>query len=916
MPTGIYGKVFVMKRKIRVALISCLILLVSVFVFAACGNEDTETPHMHNEIIDPMVAPTCTTSGFTEGKHCSVCNEVLVAQTVVDALGHVEVIDPAISPTCIEPGLTAGMHCSICNEVIKEQNFIKPFGHTEVADEAVIPTCTQTGLTKGKHCSVCNETLITQETISELGHNVVVDATVSATCTTNGLTEGKHCSRCNEVLVAQNTINALGHSEVVDSAIKPTCTTNGLTEGKHCSVCNEVLIVQTVIDALGHIEVIDEAVAPDCTNTGLTQGKHCSVCEKVFVDQMIVDALGHSYNAVDILPTCTLNGYTVHTCHCGDNYVDNSIGAFGHSEVTDAHIDPTCVSGGLTMGKHCSICNEILVEQKVIDALGHNVVDRTCTVCGNEVASEGFSYELSSDGTYYIVSGIGICTVNDIIIPSVYNGLPVRSIGTSAFQGCKNLTSVSIPDSVTSIEPSAFGGCTGLTSITIPDSVISIGNEAFGGCYNLTSLTIGNNVTSIGSYAFINCSSLTNVLIPDSVISICSYVFGYCTSLTNVTIGDSLLSIGFHAFDYCYSLENITIPDSVTSIGEYAFSSCYGLKNITISDSVTSIGSYAFWHCSALTSIYFEATIGQWNTIEKDSNLTSDDTAYIIYCSNGEIRKDCTVYADAYVRSGDYIYFGEYPQTIKADNVTISSTTDERGYYLGSDGYYYAKVVATPYGYRYQFSSGDTVTSGEIYYFKVEPIRWRIIEEENGTAFILCDSIIANGPYQSDSFYYDGKFYTNANGSLNGYQNNYKYSEVRAWLNATFYKIAFSELQREIILETIVDNSSKSTGLTYNPCACENTQDKIFLLSYIEVTNYLKSTSNKIMICSDYSRATGVAMRTDSDASYGWSSWWLRSPNDDNGQGAKQVDSSGNVFYSNGAKAEHMGIVPAMWIAL
>ena len=89
--------------------------------------------------------------------------------------------------------------------------------------------------------------------------------------------------------------------------------------------------------------------------------------------------------------------------------------------------------------------------------------------------------------------------------------------------------------------------------------------------------------------------------------------------------------------------------------------------------------------------------------------------------------------------------------------------------------------------------------------------------------------------------------------------NNYKYSKIRAWLNATFYETAFSELQREIILTTTVDNSVYSTGYDTNPYVCEDTEDKIFLLSYREVTNSeygFSSSSDREMQTSDYSRAT------------------------------------------------------------
>ena len=275
--------------------------------------------------------------------------------------------------------------------------------------------------------------------------------------------------------------------------------------------------------------------------------------------------------------------------------------------------------------------------------------------------SEGLAYTLSSDGTYYSVSGIGTCTDTRVFIPPTYNDLPVKTIGYFAFfinssmqsitipssvtsildtfSGCSNLASIWVdkdnanyssdasgvlfnkdqtqiirapqrlcgsyilPDSVTSIRASAFSYCSSLTNITIPKNVTSIGNSAFSGCSGLTSITIPKNVTSIGSYAFSGCSGLTSITIPNNVTSIYESTFAGCSSLVAVRIPYGVSSIDYSAFKDCTSLESVFIPDSVTSIGAYAFSGCSQLTSVNIPKDITIIENYTFSDCSSLTDI-------------------------------------------------------------------------------------------------------------------------------------------------------------------------------------------------------------------------------------------------------------------------------------------------------------------------
>ncbi len=142
-------------------------------------------------------APTCTASG-TERRDCANCDHY--ETRTVPALGHIEVIDNVAAATCTASGLTEGKHCSVCGEILVAQQVISALGHTEVVDVAVEATCTTSGLTEGKHCSVCNEILIEQGTVAALGHNFAEEWTVDveATTTSEGQ-KSRHCTRCDEI---------------------------------------------------------------------------------------------------------------------------------------------------------------------------------------------------------------------------------------------------------------------------------------------------------------------------------------------------------------------------------------------------------------------------------------------------------------------------------------------------------------------------------------------------------------------------------------------------------------------------------------------------------------------------------------------------------------------------------------------
>ena len=212
----------------------------------------------HTEEIVAGKEVTCTENGLTEGKKCSVCGETIVAQEEIPAEGHkdenkdfecdvcktdlctehTEEIVAGKAATCTEAGLTEGKKCSICGDIIVAQEVIPAKGHTP-GEEA---TCTAPKL-----CTVCNAELAPAK-----GHTEETVAGKAATCTETGLTDGKKCSVCGETTVAQEAISAKGHTEETVAGKAATCTETGLTEGKKCTVCGVVTVEQEAISAKGH----------------------------------------------------------------------------------------------------------------------------------------------------------------------------------------------------------------------------------------------------------------------------------------------------------------------------------------------------------------------------------------------------------------------------------------------------------------------------------------------------------------------------------------------------------------------------------------------------------------------------------------------------------------------------------------
>jgi hypothetical protein len=227
------------------------------------------------------------------------------------------------------------------------------------------------------------------------------------------------------------------------------------------------------------------------------------------------------------------------------------------------------------------------------------LIATTIIACAGN-SHKDFKIERNSDNkTVTIVQYIG--EGSEVVIPDQIRGMPVTIIGAGSFIG-KNITSVTIPDSVITIGDGAFSSIKTLTTVIIGNGVTSIGEGAFAGCTELSDVTIGENVTTISKDAFALCTALWSIIIPDSVVSIGNRAFSG-SGLSWFQMGNSVESIGDYAFAGT-ELEEIRLPASVTSIGDFAFN-CNNLKFVTIfASNPPALGRNAFGNARQLRSIF------------------------------------------------------------------------------------------------------------------------------------------------------------------------------------------------------------------------------------------------------------------------------------------------------------------------
>lgn len=477
------------KKKLLTILTCIMLCALCVFTFTACddNNDDNDDLVHTHTYVESITAPTCTDQGFSTYT-CS-CGDSYI-ENYVKALGHTETVDSAVAPTCTETGLTEGKHCSVCDEVIVVQQTVSATGHSftqENTSNAYLKTeatCTNVAV-YWESCSCGQKGSETFEYGTTLPHDFgAYSKTENATCTENAK-ETAYCEDCGEPDVRDIDGTALGHGTINTSNV--------------CSVCNkEVAYIKGMVyvAVTGGYQLIDMGSA---TDTDVIIPKYyngspvISIADEVFKNKKTLTSIVIPDSIVKIGDEAFWGCREIK-----ELILPKSVKSIGYSAfarcVSLEYLTVPCFQREREWAMDTTYDELPLYRMFVESKIGDYIPD----------GAEGFIYGSSAKYYWFVPEKLRKITVLDSvenIIDSAVHGfrkvkeieLPetINTIGSFAFDGCYALEKINIPKNVTTIGQSAFSYCD-LVEITIPYFVNSIGPRAFIGCSQLSKVAFKN----------------------------------------------------------------------------------------------------------------------------------------------------------------------------------------------------------------------------------------------------------------------------------------------------------------------------------------------------------------------------------------------------------------------------------------
>ncbi len=870
-----------MKKSVKISAVIIALVLTLVFAVACGGGNDdgggtAPTEHSHTAVTDEKVDATCTESGLTEGSHCAECGKVIVEQETIPAKGHTPVDVPQEAPTCTDGGKTEGQKCADCGIVLSGCEYIPPVEHIQSdvysSDEEY----------HWHYCLICGEPLAEKEPHAFYGgqcicgvsrecshENTVYVQTTIPSCTEDGVTITL-CQDCGETLKTE-IIEKFPHIEHIIQGFNATCTADGKTDKVICLSCNITLQEHEVITAKGHTP------AEDYSKDVESHWKNCTVCSMQATDKedhvfdggyclcgYKSDCKHESKDWVVIKDsTCAEYGQKEEKCNaCGATLDYESIPKKEHTEETVAAVEPTCTQIGFTEGLKCGECGITLKEQEEVPATGHEygapvfiwsgytaTAKFTCVKNGAHVETKTASVT-SQVTTEPTCSSTGIRTHTASITSggTTYKDTKEETLGTSAHTYGEPVFVWSGYTATAELTCVNNASHKTTKTVTVTQSVKEESTCTKNGTKTHTaSITLDGNV-------YTDSKDETLALAPHSLDS--NYKCYFCD------YKEVILNGGFGGNG---TYTRVDENGNESEDGTYILFGTYPQTLVT--------GDLATELTNAAGILPTESTPSGW-------------ISYKYYKGSGSVNSEYT--------SVDYMWFKD---------VTTADGEHYRGVYFTS---YRPTSTYLTSNSSNSYQDNNKYSTKTVYWFKYEPVLWRIIYANNGEALLLCQMII-----DSREVYDDTEARTEGDTTIRA--NNYEYSNIRAWLNDNFYNVAFNDLERELILLTHVDNSLQTTGSNYNNFICADTDDYIFLLSYEEVNKWLFVYETAKRTATDYAKAQGVFVSTSSSTK-GYSDWWLRSPSSTGAYTQKVLSGGYTSDLGEYVYKTINGIVPAMKI--
>ncbi len=245
---------------------------------------------------------------------------------------------------------------------------------------------------------------------------------------------------------------------------------------------------------------------------------------------------------------------------------------------------------------------------------------------------------------------------------------------TKLFYVPRTFTNYIVPDTVTTINFNTFGHNSNLLSVSLPTGLVNIDDEAFAECTALNSINIPSTVQSIGYRAFYKCSSITDIEIPSRATSLEDEIFSECYKLKNATINEGITIIPRRTFYGCMSIENVSLPESLIKIGNSAFYECTKLKSIDLPINLETVETSAFQLCTVLDNVIIPTNTKTINNYAFDDcyslhSILIPSTITHLERTTIEISVALTIYGDV----------GSYAQSFATSNNIKFRTVAEFG---------------------------------------------------------------------------------------------------------------------------------------------------------------------------------------------------------------------------------------------